>query len=477
LVCQEPELLFYYLGSSGEIACFFRVNLLKLPEIKPKMPKQKQTRSPGFWSRVLTAGLLFVTISLAGLVFADFVFAKTLSLPSSVADNIGVPKMADYAATDNADLISLLKKDDGIIGKILNILRYTLGAVFMVYLGIYIIHLITSAGNDEAVTEFKNEMVYALVGFLILGLAKSIADTFSIIQINDIGDVSNGNFVTNPEALKSSVELGGYTVRAAAKMLQYLLGSVALLFMGTAAFRMITAEGDEEAVKNSRKSIVWASFGLLSAGVVSLIVDGIAAPTDGSGILVDLSAVDPAQQHAAVLELGRLASRSAILDQVKYFQTFVAATAVLMLFLAGFKMVTAAGNDEIVTKQKKMITWVFMGLATVLISEAFVNIFMPEQAGQIVVPGVEQIGSFADQVGGFTNFLLTFTGGLAVLALVVGALYFTTAVANPEQAENGKKILLGAALGLVLTISAYAVVNTILSGQAVTPDASISISN
>ena len=69
-------------------------------------------------------------------------------------------------------------------------------------------------------------------------------------------------------------------------------------------------------------------------------------------------------------------------------------------------------------------------------------------------------------MGGFTNFLLTFASAMAVLALIVGAVYITSAVANPEQAEKGKKIVLAATLGLIVTLSAFALVNTVLSGKA-----------
>jgi hypothetical protein len=101
---------------------------------------------------------------------------------------------------------------------------------------------------------------------------------------------------------------------------------------------------------------------------------------------------------------------------------------------------------------------------------------MPEgEAGKIAFNATTAISSFSAQMGGFTNFLLTFSSTIAVLALIVGAVYMTSAVANPEQAEKGKKIILAAALGLVVTISAFALVNTVLSGGEATPAISISL--
>lgn len=412
-------------------------------------------------------GLVFLTASSA-------VWATTLDLPTKTAVDIGITNIS-ISDTNNAQLITDLydkSNSTGLIYKTIHIAKYVLGGIFMVFLAIYAISLITANGNDESVTEFKNSMIYTLIGFIVLALADPVSQAFNF------SDQSIGNFISDGAALNRSVEIGGYSLRAAAKLIQYLLGGMALLYMGMAGFRIITANGNDDTVTTARKTIIWATLGLVFATMVVPLVDNIFAPVADSSqsIIVD---IDPTlsldDQHALLLEAGRLASRAAILNQVKFFQTFVAVTATLMLFLVGFKMVTSGDNEEIITKQKKMLTWIFLGMSTILISEAFVAVFAPEVGGQIVAPGIDQIGTFSEQLGGFTNFLLTFTGSLAVLALIVGALYFSTAAVNAEQAEKGKKIILAAVLGLVLTISAYAIVNTILSGNAVIPDASISV--
>ncbi len=422
-------------------------------------------------TKILVVGVL---LGLVFLTASSAVWATTLDLPTKTAVDIGITNIS-ISDTNNAQLITDLydkSNSTGLIYKTIHIAKYVLGGIFMVFLAIYAISLITANGNDESVTEFKNSMIYTLIGFIVLALADPVSQAFNF------SDQSIGNFISDGAALNRSVEIGGYSLRAAAKLIQYLLGGMALLYMGMAGFRIITANGNDDTVTTARKTIIWATLGLVFATMVVPLVDNIFAPVADSSqsIIVD---IDPTlsldDQHALLLEAGRLASRAAILNQVKFFQTFVAVTATLMLFLVGFKMVTSGDNEEIITKQKKMLTWIFLGMSTILISEAFVAVFAPEVGGQIVAPGIDQIGTFSEQLGGFTNFLLTFTGSLAVLALIVGALYFSTAAVNAEQAEKGKKIILAAVLGLVLTISAYAIVNTILSGNAVIPDASISV--
>lgn len=369
----------------------------------------------------------------------------------------GIPHFTDaYIAqnwrTNDALITNLVK--NSLIARLITIAKYILGGVFMLFMGLYVITFLGSANKEEASKKFKDQMIWAFTGFLILALAEPFSQALNLITLGNNSD----SLLSNPATTQISATLVGYSFRAAGRLIQYILGGVALLTMGISAFRMITAVGDEETMKNSRKSLVWASIGLLIAGATTIIVDQVIAPT------TVVSSTDPLVQHAALLAQSGIQAKIFVLNYVKYFQTFIGAMAVLMLFLAGFKMVSAGGEEEIITKQKKMITWIFLGLGVILISEAFVAIFMPATGGL----GQTQIASFSAQLGGFTNFLLTFSGVLAVLAMIVGGLYVSTSAFNAEQAEKGKKIMLAAALGLVLTISAYALVNTVLSSTTST---------
>ena len=336
----------------------------------------------------------------------------------------------------------------------------------MLFLGLYVLTFISAGDKEEASKKFKDRFLWAFVGFIILALAQPFSEAFMLLR----GD--NVDLLTNPESTLQSARIVGFTYRSAAHLIQYILGGIALITMGTSAFRMIQAVGDEETVTSARKSIVWSAIALIIAGSSALLVDKVFAPEMHEIIA---GSNDAAAQLKTILESGQSQARILILNYVKYFQTFVGAGAILMLFLAGFKMVSAAGNEEIITKQRKMVTWIFMGLTIILISEAVVSVFMPEvvksvegkeDVREIVFNSQTAIDSFSTQMGGFTNFLLTFASALAVLALIVGAVYVSTAVTNPEQAEKGKKIILAAALGLVITISAFALVNTVLSGIA-----------
>lgn len=66
------------------------------------------------------------------------------------------------------------------------------------------------------------------------------------------------------------------------------------------------------------------------------------------------------------------------------------------------------------------------------------------------------------------NFFLGFLGLIAVLMVIYGGVLILTSAGNPEQAGKGKKILLYAAIGIVIILLSFAFVSTILgagSGQ------------
>lgn len=463
---------------------------------------QKTQNKFRYWFDRLNCKRFFLLVGLVFLLTAVFELsiaqAGSLSLPGQTGDNIGVIKLNadenDKYLLDgdskpietNDDLIKSLTGENGLIGKIIRITKYILAALFALFFVVYVFNLMNGADNEENINEFKKATMYSLLGFIILAVADPLANAFFVAT-------EGGNLVTDPEYLKRSAQLTGFSFRSVARALQYLMGGVALIYMSMSAYNILTAE-DEEKIKNAKKTLTYAVLGLIIATSIFRFVDNTFFPSGDSGATplifsAEIENAAPDIQLAASLAQSRIEARTGIITTVKYFETFVGATAVLMLFLAGFKMVTASGNEEVITKQRKMISWIFMGLAMILFAEIFVNIFMPSedviaifgdkeiQSYVIGMPSTSQITSFAAQMGGATNFILTFAGGLAVLALIVGALYLATAAVNPEQAEKGKKIILGATLGIIITISAYAVVNTILSGKAEQPNISVNLGN
>jgi PKD repeat protein len=73
-----------------------------------------------------------------------------------------------------------------------------------------------------------------------------------------------------------------------------------------------------------------------------------------------------------------------------------------------------------------------------------------------------------------TNFVLGFLGLITVLAIIYGGvLYVTSGVAGDDKAEQGKKAIFNSVIGILIILSSWAIVNTVLkapTGSDSTPD-------
>jgi len=80
-------------------------------------------------------------------------------------------------------------------------------------------------------------------------------------------------------------------------------------------------------------------------------------------------------------------------------------------------------------------------------------------------------GSFRSAITMIVNYFLFFLGLVATIMIIYGGFLYITAGGDDAGAEKGKKILLYAAIGLVVVLISYSLVNTILAaGSDEEPD-------
>ncbi|MCK9186336.1 hypothetical protein M0P48_02770 [Candidatus Gracilibacteria bacterium] len=66
------------------------------------------------------------------------------------------------------------------------------------------------------------------------------------------------------------------------------------------------------------------------------------------------------------------------------------------------------------------------------------------------------------------NYFLGFLGFLAVLMVIYGGILYVTAAGNEENAKKAKTIIMYAAIGIIIILLSYAIVNTILQAATTT---------
>jgi hypothetical protein len=165
---------------------------------------------------------------------------------------------------------------------------------------------------------------------------------------------------------------------------------------------------------------------------------------------------------------------------VQNVRFILGAVAIAFIVYAGFRMVTAWGNEEVYTKQRMTILYAIVGLAVVGLSGEFARIFAvscPPEGTQIA--GQTQAGCtqggflkdpnaiirsstlFNQQTKLIITFIKYFLGGVAVLMMVRSGLRMVTMGSQEEKMAQDKKNLLYGGLGLLIVVIADTVVNQV----------------
>jgi len=81
----------------------------------------------------------------------------------------------------------------------------------------------------------------------------------------------------------------------------------------------------------------------------------------------------------------------------------------------------------------------------------------PTGSGLLSSQTIEAVGVF------YLNIILSFLGLAALVVMIVGGYKMLTAAGNGEQFKSGRSILVGAIVGFVIIILAYAIVTALVT--------------
>ena len=103
-------------------------------------------------------------------------------------------------------------------------------------------------------------------------------------------------------------------------------------------------------------------------------------------------------------------------------------------------------------------------------STVFAQLITPQDQPSSIGLATSFGGSLRQGVLTFVNYILLFLGLLATVMVIYGGFLYVTAGVDDAGAEKGKKILTYAAIGIIIILISYALINTIIgSGLGVEP--------
>ncbi len=112
----------------------------------------------------------------------------------------------------------------------------------------------------------------------------------------------------------------------------------------------------------------------------------------------------------------------------------------------------------------KYIQFYFITMCITVVIFCFSFISKTNAAGwEMGAPPVGVPNDLDLSIMNITNWILGFIAGIAVLALIWGGVVYVTSAGNEQQAENAKKTMQYALMGVVIAGMAYAIINVIVS--------------
>ncbi|MFC1616341.1 pilin [Patescibacteria group bacterium] len=229
-------------------------------------------------------------------------------------------------------------------------------------------------------------------------------------------------------------------------LFRFLISGVAMVMIVFLAFKLISTESDDEAAK-IKKNLLYGVIGLLLIQIADVVVKKALFGEQGEAF-----------EDIGTSEIYAEETVSVMRSIIGFIEVFIGIVAVIAIVIRGFTVLTSGGDEEALGKAKTHILYAAVGLVAILISEIVVRgIIFPDQGESLpdVEKGKRIIVTIASYLAGFIAIL-------SFATLFYGGYQYVVSGGEDEAFEKVKKIIWGAAIALILSMGAYAAVNTLI---------------
>ena len=298
-------------------------------------------------------------------------------------------------------------------------------------------------------------MLFMTVMSLVLTVMQPASAQGPSGVLTTIGDKTGlPNYSTSGHA-NASTEEGASNITSAIfyaeDFAKYIMGTIAIVMILISGIRLITGGRQiEEVATKQKENLKYAIIGLIVIIVADQFVKKVFFGEYG-----EIYASKTTLQEAAK------AGTEQIRGVYSVMSYFAASLAVLMIIIAGFRYVSSGGNEETQTKAKKQITYAIIGLMLIGVAEfAVKDVIFPAQGSKL--SDVEKAKSF---IVSLTNFVSGFVSTIAAVMYIYGGYLYVTSFGNEEGTGKAKKVFIGATVGLLVALAAFAIVSTTITLQ------------
>ncbi len=424
--------------------------------------------------------LLLIGLSSLGSATLPVLAATDGFLPDSFQDDTGYANLAENPGLDQRGgdfQAEGVGEINAVLYNVKDYIKYIAGSLAILWLMVSAFRLVV-AGSDESIQSAKKSIQWAVIGLILVFAADLAVVAFfeggaAGTPGESLVDPISGDL--NKDLFNNIAEYFTYDVRQIFNFVKVYGAAIAMLLIFAAGFQMITAGGNEENVEKQKKYLLHAITAFTVLIMVDFFIFDVIYPigelNTTAGTVTNFNS-DCVEYYTGNLATAPAGCRSAstlaeagtgyLLGAVRFFSSLIGAVAVFFIVYAGVRIIASMGNQEVLDKYKKTLLWSLVGLVVVLLSENVMSFFLTDfSTGEAQISATQGLIDLA----GITNFLVTFVSIFSLLAILLAGVIWVANFGNTEVAEKAKKIIFGAIIGIVLSLAAYAIVNSILAGN------------
>lgn len=235
-------------------------------------------------------------------------------------------------------------------------------AIATVYFLVIVIILITSGNTEEAVGKFKKWIIWITVWLIVMQIAFAFVDVV---------------YDKNVEA-RLAYRLFDAIVLPLISLIQTLASLFFIALAIFAFYSIITANGNEEAVKTWKMTIFYALIGFIAMRFAREIVEAFYWRVSCGGItwgnIINAPTTDNCINVQDLSEWINI-----IVTIINWLNGFVALWVLIMIIYAGFMILTSGGDEDKIKKGKSTILYVAIGLFILTVNYLILTFFiLPE---------------------------------------------------------------------------------------------------
>ncbi|MBU0727182.1 hypothetical protein KKA95_00690 [Patescibacteria group bacterium] len=218
-------------------------------------------------------------------------------------------------------------------------------------------------------------------------------------------------------------------IRGLIVIARYLMGALALIMGVIYGMALVFARGREESIQNQKRNFVYILIGF----IVVIASENIA------------NVFNPERSSAEEI-INFQAASDQLRDAVDYVKWLFGSIVVLFMTVSAVRMITAQGEEEVLTKQKNNITWGLIGILVILLASNIVNAIYVINTPDEIVAGSAQ--TTVTEIASIIQLILVFLGPIAIIFTIYSGFMYLTAMDNEERSQKAKRMIIGGITGI-----------------------------